>query len=113
MWNYIYEDDAGEMFYRLGSNDVLPDIYFVANTESRPLKEYIEILMKIFGPDAKGVFADDDGACLPGLDVDMSKTINAIGPMPMVSFKDGVTRMIEARIPNPKSQIPNRGGDSV
>lgn len=105
MWNYIYEDDAGEMFYHLGGDAVLPDTYFVANTESRPLKEYIETLMEAYGSGAKGVFADDDGTCLSGLDVDMSKTINAIGFRPTVSFKDGVTRMIEAK----KAKIQSGG----
>lgn len=109
MWNYIFEDDAGEIFYRLGSDDVPPDTYFVANPESKPLKEYIEILMNVFGSDAKGVFAEDDGTCLPGLVVDMNKTINAIGFKPMVSFYDGVAKMIEAK----KAKIQIGGGYSV
>ena len=108
VWNYIYEDDAGELFYRLGSNDVHPDTYFVANTVSRPLKEYIEILMETYGLDARGIFADDDGTHLPELDVDMNKTINATGFKPRVGFKDGVAKMIEAK----KAKIQSGGGYS-
>jgi hypothetical protein len=78
MWNYLYEDDAGEMFYRLGYDDVPSDTYFVANAESKPLKEYIGILMETYGSDAKADYAVDDGVSLPGLDVNMDKTIKVI-----------------------------------
>lgn len=105
MWNYLYEDDAGEMFYRLGSDDVPSDTYFVANAESKPLKEYIGILMETYGSDAKADFAVDDGGSLPGLDVNMDKTIKVIGVNSMVRFKDGVAKMIEAK----KAKIQSGG----
>ena len=97
MWNYLYESDAGEMFYRLGCYDVAPDTYFVANAESMQLKEYIKILIDTFGPEANAEFANDADFPNPELDVDMMKTINAIGYMPMIGFKEGITKMIEAK----------------
>ena len=109
VWNYLYEDDAGEIFYRLGNKDVPSDTYFVANAESRPLKEYIDILLETYGPDAKADFAVDDGADLPGLNVDMGKTIKAIGYTPMIGFKDGVAKMIEAK----KAKIRMGGVQSI
>jgi hypothetical protein len=50
----------------------------VANAESKPLKEYIGILMETYGSDAKADYAVDDGVSLPGLDVNMDKTIKVI-----------------------------------
>ena len=69
----------------------------MANPESKPLKEYIDILLNVYGPETKADFVIDDGMEMPGLDVDMTKTIEAIGFKPVVSFKDGITKMIEAR----------------
>ena len=34
IWNYLFESDAGEFFYRLGLSNVIPGTYLVANHES-------------------------------------------------------------------------------
>lgn len=97
LWNYIYEDDAGEIFYRLGSKDVPSGTYFVANPESMQLKEYIKILMETYGAEAKAEFALEDSSPLPDLSVDMEKTIKAVQFTSRVNFKEGISKMIEAK----------------
>lgn len=98
MWNYLHESDAGAMFFLLGKQPVEPGIYCVANPESEVLRTYIEILKDEFGPEAQCAFA------LPGADyrtfglnVDMNKTVKAIGYTPQVSFREGIRNMIQAR----------------
>ena len=108
MWNYLYESDAGEVCYRLGCEDVDTGTYLVANTESKPLKDYIRTLMDSYGVNAKAEFEDDE-LPKPGLDVDIRKTIKAIGYTPRVSFKDGITKMIQAK----KDGYPSGGGYSI
>ncbi len=95
LWNYLYEDDAGEMLYRLGDDSVLPDTYFIASNESKPLKDYIRIMMAVYGDKAKAVFSDPGDVVPAGLNVDVSKTIEALNYIPKVSFEEGIKNTIE------------------
>lgn len=97
-WNYLYESDAGEMFYRLGLENVNPGTYLIANIESKILREYIEILMKVYGEKAKADFAPVRGGRGPvGLLVDPAKTMETLNYRPMVSFEEGIKEMIKRR----------------
>ncbi len=93
-WNYLYESDAGEMFYRLGCEDVPSGEYFVANPKSCSLREYINVLMLMYGKELKAKFSDDDSELLPGLDVDMNRTLQILKYEPQVTFEDGIREMI-------------------
>lgn len=95
MWNYLYEDDAGEMFYRLGALTTSSGIYCIAHTESKPLRSYIEQLQLIYGEGAQCEFAPENPeARLISLRVDMQKTVEAIGFEPQVSFDEGIRRIL-------------------
>ena len=96
-WNYLFEDDAGRFFFDMGKDNVPSGTYFVANTESRPLRDYIEIMMKVYGPAAKAEFAEPAFSNVPGLNVNMNKTLDVLGDRNMVKFEDGIKRMIETR----------------
>lgn len=95
-WNYLYEDDAGKMFYLLGSTKVDSGIYNIASNESKPLKEYIQQCAKVYGDDAQYELAKENNQQVYGLNVDISKTIKAINYTPDTSFEDGIKKMIEA-----------------
>lgn len=95
-WNYLYESDAGEMFYRMGCDDVPPDIYFVANPVSCRLREYINTLIRVYGENAKACFAEPTQVMLPGLDVDMKRTISVLKYEPKIGFEEGIKNMIDA-----------------
>ncbi len=94
MWNYIYEIDAGRMFYEMGKDSTKPGIYLVANPESIPLRKYIEILRREYGDNARTQFAESQKGTLPGLNVDMRRTIEILGFNHFVSFEDGIKKMI-------------------
>lgn len=47
MWNYLYEDDAGCIFYRLGEIVEKSKVYCIGSKKSRPLRDYIEELNKV------------------------------------------------------------------
>ena len=96
-WNYLYEDDAGEFFLRFGQADTPAGTYLVASDESRPLREYIETVMQLFGGEARAVFASKNGEGVYGLNVNNKKTLQTIGYRPVVSFQEGAQRMKEAR----------------
>ena len=96
MWNYLYETDAGAMFCLLGEKDVESGIYCVANPESKVLRTYIETLRDVFGGDARCEFAPPVPGLI-GLNVDMKKTVDATGYSPRVSFREGITAVINSR----------------
>lgn len=97
LWNYLYEEDAGAMFYHLGQKDVQPGIYCIAGMESRPLRSYITELQEVYGPGAVCEFAPADPAVrLISLQVDMTKTLDAIGYVPRVSFAEGIRQILRA-----------------
>lgn len=94
MWNYINETDAGEIFYRLGALEVSSGIYHVASSKSMVLSEYIKIVDRACGGNNQYSFAKDSVYNGPSLNVDMSKTYNAIGQVDEISFADGIKEML-------------------
>lgn len=96
-WNYLYEDDAGKIFYLLGNKEVENGIYNIASNVSKPLKEYINECASMFD-NAKCEFALKDNSNVYGLNVDANKTFKAIDYIPQVEFKDGIRKMIESII---------------
>lgn len=93
-WNYLYESDAGEMFFRMGQKDVPVDTYFVANIDSKPLREYIDILIKVYGEKAKVEFVSNNQKSIIGLNIDMSRTMKILKYKPVIPFKLGIERII-------------------
>ena len=52
-WNYLYESDAGNMFYKMGKESIPGGVFLVANPVSRPLIDYVRIMMKVYGNTGK------------------------------------------------------------
>lgn len=96
-WNYLYEDDAGEMFYRLGQAHIPSGTYLIANMESKILREYIEIMMNVYGTKAKAEFVPLGEGASVGLLVNPTKTMEALNFRPMVTFEDGIREMVARR----------------
>lgn len=115
MWDYLYEDDAGRLFYLLGEKEVEGGTYVVANGSSQILRQYIEEMAAVFGGSAACEFAPlDPQSPALGLNADISKTINAVGYTPQVSFAEGIRKMIDSLktrggvIPAPNWKADNR-----
>ena len=105
-WNYLFEDDAGEYFYRLGFYDEskFPDslkqngrlncIVNVGNIESKQLKLYFEEMKNAFGEDFKYELASlKEGETINGIHPDVSRLIEITGYYPKYSFEDGMRIM--------------------
>lgn len=97
MWDYLYEDDAGKIFYLLGEYIEENKVYCVANGTSRPLKEFILEMKEAFGPEAKCEFSVGAEHVKAGLQPDVSMLFHDIAYSPGVKFKDGIKKMIEHR----------------
>lgn len=93
MWNYIFEKDAGRIFYLLGQKDIVGGIYHVAGCETKPLRSYIESMAHTYGNGAKCEFAEPTGK-LYGIEPSTENTYHAIGFQPQISFEEGIKRII-------------------
>lgn len=98
MWNYLYEDDAGMMFYLLGEKYVDSGIYCIANTESLKLRDYIDMVRAAFGDDVRCEFASPTvDVRTVSLEVDMKKTLASIEYEPKISFAERIEKVIKFR----------------
>lgn len=112
-WNFLYEKDAGEILFRLGSKEIASGEYIVAGEESRPLKEYINLIINNFPGHKKVKFGSED-ICEGNKSVsnkteilrtvanevekikvysllpDASSTFKKIDYYPRISFEDGI-----------------------
>ncbi|SFO34460.1 Nucleoside-diphosphate-sugar epimerase [Pseudobutyrivibrio sp. JW11] len=95
MWNYLYEADAGEIFYRLGKVAHLSGVYCVANEKSRQLKCYINEMASLLGKD--NLIKFNMNSTPLGLQVNLDNLINTIGEINFTSFEDGMQKIINNR----------------
>lgn len=94
MWDYLYEEDAGKIFYLLGKCVAKSKVYCVANGNARPLKEYILELQNAWG-NAKCEFASENSDEVIGLQADITELIDDIGYTPATEFCDGIKKVVE------------------
>ena len=94
MWNYLYEKDAGKIFYLLGQKDVPEGVYNVASEDTRPLKDFIIELKEVYGKESVCQFATPTDQPTVTLDPDISGLINAIGWRPDTTFKQGIENIL-------------------
>ena len=95
-WNYLYEKDAGKIFYLLGEKDVPGGVYCVASRDTRPLKEFILEMKEIYGVGAECEFAPPSDVPMVSLDPDITGLVSAIGWEPKTTFSEGIKKIIES-----------------
>lgn len=95
MWNYLYESDAGALFYHLGAESVDDGIYNVASPESKPLREYIKEIEESVKTKGKIHFEASQNDKMYNLDVDVRKIMEVTGYVPKVNFKEGISKVVE------------------
>ena len=94
-WNYLYEADAGKIFYLLGEKNVPSGTYCVASEDTRPLKDFILEMQQVYGNDAQCIFAPPSNEKMVSLDPDITSLVEAIGWRPQTSFAEGIRKIIE------------------
>lgn len=94
-WNYLYEADAGKIFYLLGEKGVPSGTYCVASEDTRPLKDFILEMQQVYGNGAQCVFAPPSNEKMVSLDPDITSLVEVIGWRPQTSFAEGIRKIIE------------------
>lgn len=97
MWDYLYSGDAAKAFYLLSEKGRDGKTYIWGNGKARPLKEYAEIIRKTINP----AMSIDYGAIpyaerqVMHLCADISDLKQDTGWIPLTSFEEGITTVIE------------------
>lgn len=98
-WNYLFEEDAGKIFYFLGELVNENKVFCIANKESKKLKEYIFEMIncfeKEFNVKVEYTFNEVINKNDINLKVDIDSLIKCINYVPETSFKTGITKMID------------------
>lgn len=95
-WNYLYETDAGKIFFLLGEKVNKSEIYCVASEDTRKLKEFILEIRNIFGDSAECEFesAASENQVIE-LNPNIDSLINDINWKPEISFREGIKKLIK------------------
>lgn len=101
MWNYLYESDAGRIFYLIGEKVEENSVFRIANKHSQPLKLYIQEVAKIMDSENLCVFKKpDNNNTVYGIETCDDKLFEVIKYQPRVSFEEGIKIMIQNKIKN-------------
>lgn len=95
MWDYLYEEDAGKIFFLIGEKVENNKVYCIASGEARPLKEFILEMKDIFGLGVVCAFAEQSGkGDIINLQADVEAYVKDIGFRPQCSFEKGIRSLI-------------------
>lgn len=95
-WDYLFEEDAGKIFYYMGERVNESRVYRIANGRPRPLREFILELKETISPNSKCEFdSNTDISNMVSLRVDISDLIKEIGYSPETDFREGIERVVE------------------
>lgn len=95
MWDYLYEEDAGKIFFLLGKYIEENKVYCVASGKARPLKEYVIELQHEWGENAECEFALRCDDRVIGIQADIQGLVQDINYFPSTEFRDGIARVIK------------------
>lgn len=92
IWDYLHEDDIGNAFYCVGKHVQGSHVYCVGNGDSKPLRQYLEMIQKIVAPSVKlgfGQLPYPPNAVM-NLNVDVSDLQKDAHWKPQISFEEGI-----------------------
>ena len=86
-WDYLYSGDAARAIYLLGDKGHSGKTYVLGGGHARPLREYVEIIHECVNPNVQ--------IQVMHLCADVSEIQIDTGWKPVVSFEDGIERLIQ------------------
>ena len=90
LWDYIYSEDAAEAFFLIAKKGICGKTYIVSSGESRPLKEYIEMLRDSIDSSLPLGFGEVANNNPINLTADISDLKNDTGFYPKTAFAAGI-----------------------
>lgn len=84
IWNYLHEEDAARVLRLLGEREGISGVYNVASRESKPLREYVEIVRECVNKDAVVRYGSEKSEVK--LKVDTGKLLASVGEFERTKF---------------------------
>lgn len=94
-WEFLYQTDAAKMFIALGENVSESGVYLISSGESKVLKDFIYEIREVCDNDLECNFDASKNSGLMTLKSDPSKTFAVTGIKPSISFKEGISKMLD------------------
>lgn len=101
IWNYLYQEDAAEALYLLGTSSCAHGVYNLGAPDCRPLKGYLEVLhqtVKRIKSDIPDIAFGSRSYALDQvmhLEPDLAKLNRDTGCLLRTSFEDGIQRTVQ------------------
>ena len=97
MWDYIYISDLIHALVLIGEKAIGSTIYPVGTGKARRMKEYVEIIRNYIDPNAELGIGDlpYKTSRIDNAIVDISKTTQDTGYLPLVTFEEGIQKTIQ------------------
>jgi len=95
IWNYLYETDLAYILYLLGAIKNSNTVYNVASFESRPLKEFIDILKNIINENSTIHYGKEES--FVNLNVSPMKIVKAVDEYEKINFAKGVEGILNVK----------------
>ena len=96
-WEYIYEDDVGEILYRLGAYINSTCKFIISTGDSKPLKWYIETTKEMMNSKSKCNYSMETPH---GISSNPSNQWHQINYHPEVSFSEGIRKILDVKSHN-------------
>ena len=97
MWDYLFEKDAGVIFYKLGMNVCENKVFRIASGKSMPLKWYIEEIRNGIGWLTECEYENKENSPLLGFQVNTEDLEKLINYKAEISFTEGIRDVVEYR----------------
>ena len=94
-WDYLYEKDAGKIFFYLGESDRVKGNYNVANGKSQPIKNYIECVASELSAKKLCFFSDNKSGVSQQLQTSIARLSYDINYTPDTTFEEGIRNIIQ------------------
>lgn len=92
-WDFLYGADAGEALLAMAENGRNGAIYNIADGRYRPLREYVEEMIGIYGSKARFFYGEDPKPFV-SLQPSIAKLQRDTGWYPKVSFEQGIRTLM-------------------
>ena len=96
IWDYLFSEDAGEAFFRIGEAGTPGRIYCVASGDARPLRSYLEELFDEAGQPLSGIGEKPYGdGPVRNLRADIRSLTDDTGFVPQYTFREGIRKTLD------------------
>lgn len=99
-WDFLAAEDAGRAFYLIGEKASGNNVYCLGSGETKPLREYIEIIRDIISPETKLGFGEVPYPKNPimNLCADITTLQHDVGWFPVIGFEQGIRMLCESDV---------------